>query len=205
MKKLKLRLNLRNRTALLSILGIVLILGGAVMLVDIIRSRETSLAVTPPVTSSVQTAAPSVTSAGQQVVSGKPVEIRIPSLNIDLPIVPGVYNAATQQWTLTTDKVQYATMTPAPNTAGGNTFLYGHYRKNVFASLHTSQAGAEAIVITDNGHTFHYQLSSVHVVSPEDSAGVFNYQGAPILTIQTCTGLFFQNRQLFTFNLVKAD
>jgi LPXTG-site transpeptidase (sortase) family protein len=191
-------------SAILLIIGLILILGGGAMLLGIVRSRETNLVVTPSASQAAKPApAPAVKSA--TYISGSPTRVQIPSLNIDLPIIPGYYNAKTQQWTLTTDKVQYATITSLPNNEGGNTFLYGHYRKNVFANLHAIKEGAETDVTTDNGHTFHYQLTGIKVVSPDDSDSVFDYQGAPILTIQTCTGLFFQNRQLFTFTLTGVN
>jgi hypothetical protein len=122
---------------------------------------------------------------------------------MDLPIIPGYYDKQTQKWTLTLNEVQYATITPEPNDVAGNTFLYGHYRQAVFARLHTIPANAQAIVKTSNGHIFYYQLSGIRVTNPGDDS-VFTYRGAPILTIQTCTGLFFQNRQFFTFSLQKV-
>ena len=136
-------------------------------------------------------------------ISGDPVRIDIPSLKLSLPVIPGVYNEQTKTWTLTLDKVQYATITPPPNDAGGSTFLYGHYRWGVFAILHTIQKGATATITTSNGHTFTYTFESSRVTDPGDDS-VFSYTGKPILTIQTCTGLFFQNRQLFTFTLTKV-
>lgn len=134
-------------------------------------------------------------------IEGNPVHIDIPSLGLSLDIINGTYNTRTKQWTLTTDKVQYAVMTPPPNNASGNTFLYGHYRTGVFATLHDMKLGDQVVITTDNSHTFTYQLASIRVTDPTDTS-VFSYTGKPILTIQTCTGLFFQNRQLFTFNLV---
>lgn len=185
---------------IITVLGAALLIGGAVSLTMIIRSRESNLVVTPAATTAVR-AAPKPAAQNSGYIGGTPVRIQIPSLNIDLAVIPGYYNAKSQTWTLTTNKVQYATITPEANNQAGNTFLYGHYRSNVFANLHRIQSGASAIITTDNGHKFTYTLSAVHVVSPSDSASVFNYQGAPILTVQTCTGLFFQNRQLFTFDL----
>lgn len=134
-------------------------------------------------------------------IQGNPVHIDIPSLGLSLDIINGTYNTRTGQWTLTEDKVQYAVNTPPPNNAEGDTFLYGHYRTGVFATLHDIKIGAQVAITTDNGHTFTYQLASVRVTDPSDTS-LFNYAGKPILTIQTCTGLFFQYRQLFTFNLV---
>ena len=185
--------------------SLVLIGAGCITIAWIIHAQATNLAIAPPNTGTHTSSAAAQPAATQaSVISGEPVQIEIPSLQITLPIVPGTYNARTQQWTLTLNKVQYASMTPQPNTLSGNTFLYGHYRANVFATLHTIHAHAQAVLTTSNGHTFYYQLYAITVVSPTDSKAVFDYSGPPILTVQTCTGLFFQNRQLFTFNLVKA-
>ena len=181
-------------------LALILILAGGFALY---RHGQGNIVTPPPQASELhsQTAAPVQQVTSTPVVSGEPTALSIPSLDINLQITPGVYNAKTRQWTLTTDKVQYAVMTPQPNNQGGNTFLYGHYRKGVFATLHNIKPGSEAIITTSNGKTFTYVLESSRVVSPEDSQGIFDYQGKPILTIQTCTGAFFQNRQLFTFDL----
>jgi len=136
-------------------------------------------------------------------IIGMPDELIIPSLKMDLKVIPGYYNAKTQTWNLTLNEVQYATITPEPNDLEGDTFFYGHYRTEVFAYLHTIKGNAQAIVKTTNGHTFYYQLSSIRTTTPYDDS-VFSYSGPPILTIQTCTGLFFQNRQFYTFNLEKV-
>jgi LPXTG-site transpeptidase (sortase) family protein len=136
-------------------------------------------------------------------ISGTPTKLIIPSLGINLPITPGYYNQSTKTWTLTVDKVQYATISAEPNNLEGNTFLYGHARTAVFANLHSIQSNAKALVETSNNHIFYYVLASVQTVSPSNSS-IFSYSGRPILTIQTCTGLFWQNRQFFTFDLVQV-
>ncbi len=137
-------------------------------------------------------------------ISGYPIELTIPSLSMNLQIIPGVYNSLTQTWNVSLSKVQYATTTSQPNNVGGNTFLYGHYRPEVFAYLHTIRSGAIAIVKTANNHTFYYQLASIKTTTQYDDS-VFHYVGPPILTIQTCTGAYFQYRQFYTFNLIKAS
>ncbi len=142
--------------------------------------------------------------AKPNVISGDPVHIDIPSLKLSLQIINGYYDSQSKTWTLTLDKVQYATITPPPNDQSGSTFLYGHYRWGVFATLHVIKPGATAIIKTSNGHTFTYVFTGSRVTDPNDDS-VFHYTGAPILTIQTCTGLFFQDRQMFTFKLVKVE
>jgi len=187
-----------KRYKLSLVLATVLILFG---IGAFIMYREGQAAIVTPYSNHAAATQKAAVPSGPSVVSGEPSELIIPSLGIDLQVTPGVYDAKTGKWTLTTDKVQYAVMTPQPNNQGGNTFMYGHYRRGVFATLHNIQPGSTAVVKTANGKTFTYKLDHVNVVTPEDSAGIFNYQGKPILTIQTCTGVFFQNRQLFTFNL----
>lgn len=137
-------------------------------------------------------------------VEGRPVRIAVPSLGIDLQVVNGYYNSQKQTWTLTKDKAQYAVATPLANTKEGNTFIYGHRNKYVFGSLSKIKAGAEVIVYTENGHRFTYRFSGATTTNPEDTS-LFNYHGKPILTVQTCSGAFNQNRQLFIFNLEAAE
>lgn len=181
------------------IVGVLLMSAGSWALLSMVRARAGGVTVPSTVVRQTKPAAPTVTK-----IDGKPIKLNIPSLGMDLDIVPGEYNPATRTWNVSTTKVHYATMTPLPNNLEGNTFLYGHYRKNIFANLHTIKANETAIVTTDNGHVFYYQLSGVRTVDPTDTHGVFDYQGAPILTIQTCTGLFYEKRQLFTFNLQRV-
>ncbi|HET6924856.1 MAG TPA: sortase [Candidatus Saccharimonadales bacterium] len=152
--------------------------------------------------SHAQPAAPVANSTWQApkaAISGNPVRLQIPSLGMDLPIINGTYSKTTRTWTLTTNKVQYAVNTALPNDTTGDTFLYGHYRPEVFARLHLIKPGATVTVTTDNGHIFTYTYTGYKVIDPSDTS-IFQYQGKPELTIQTCTGLFFEHRQLFHFN-----
>ena len=138
------------------------------------------------------------------VVTGPAQRLTIPSLGLALPIIDGNYNPATGQWTLTSNKVQFATPSVAPNNFKGNTLLYGHYRREVFASLHTIQLGATASIDTVNGIRFNYVYTSTEALDPRDTS-VFTYQGAPRLTLQTCSGSFYQNRQMFYFRYAGYD
>lgn len=139
-----------------------------------------------------------------QKIEGKPVRIQIPSLNLDLQVINGYYYEKSRSWTLTNDKVQYATITPLANNQAGNTFIYGHNRPGVFSTLRKIKIGEQAIITTDNGHQFTYVFRSSLETDPND-ASLFTYQGSPILTLQTCSGLWYQNRQLFTFDLEKVS
>jgi LPXTG-site transpeptidase (sortase) family protein len=180
-------------------LGVIFVALGCAMIFYIIHSQAVNASgiIKPPTYVNQSDAA--VTDE----ITGEPARLSIPTLNINLPIIPGYYDAKTQTWTLTVNKVQYATITPQPNNIEGNTFLYGHARAAVFANLHNILPNSQAIIQTTNNHTFYYVLSSIRSTNPYDDS-VFTYKGPPILTIQTCTGLFWQNRQFFTFTLEKA-
>jgi LPXTG-site transpeptidase (sortase) family protein len=142
--------------------------------------------------------------SGQPVVAGKPVHLRIPSVNIDIPVADGLYNAQNGKWTLSTDKAHYAVMTPIANNTEGNTFIYGHNRKSVFARLLNVKPGDKAYIETDNKKVFEYTMREHTDVEPTD-VSLFLYEGKPILTLQTCTGTWYQDRRLFTFDFVKVE
>ena len=135
----------------------------------------------------------------QTIVSGYPVSISFPSLGITKNLVPGYYDASTNSWTLSDVDAQYATITVEPNNTSGQTFIYGHALRTVFGPLLAGlHIGDIAQITTQNGYVFTYKLTSSYPVSPSDTS-VLNYSGAPRLLVQTCSGLFWQNRQMFSF------
>ncbi len=151
--------------------------------------------------SQVQAAQTNTTDQTKDVLQGKPSRLLIPRLSLDLPVADGVYNSKTKSWTLSKDKAHYALITALANNQAGNTFIYGHNRREVFANLARLQPGDTVVVHTDNGHTFTYNFRSAYDTNPNDDS-LFFYRGKPVLTLQTCSGIWFQNRRLFTFDLV---
>lgn len=144
-----------------------------------------------------------VTDNGNPAISGRPVRITVPSLGIDLKVIPGHYYPANQSWTLSLNNAQWGTMTAPANDKQGLTFIYAHYRKGVFLDLPRIERGAHVFITTDNGHQFTYIYRRSIVTSPGDTS-LFTYHGKPLLVLQTCTGLWYQNRQLFMLDLEKA-
>jgi LPXTG-site transpeptidase (sortase) family protein len=140
---------------------------------------------------------------GEDVITGEPTHIQLPRENISIDIEPGYYNQKSGAWTLSITKAEYATVTPMPNNKEGNTFIYGHNRMSVFQKLLNAKPGDQAIITTANNHTFTYRMMSVHDTKPND-VSLFNYKGDPILTLQTCSGLWYQNRRMFVFSLESA-
>ena len=139
-------------------------------------------------------------------ISGTPVRITIPSeWNLDLPVIPGVYDPSSDSWTLSGYKAQFATASEPANNVGGETFIYGHNNDYVFGALRhvTPTVGAEAFVYTNNGHEFAYTFQKTWSVGPYD-VSTLNYQGPPVLLIQTCTGSFNELRTMYLFNFEKV-
>lgn len=179
------------------LLGILLIIGAVLVVTPIgyyhLKARVEAASHPPtPVHSLVLKPTPTL-------VTGKPTHLNIPSLNMNLQVIDGVYNKQTKDWTLTLDKAQFALPSVQPNNEQGNTLIYGHYRPEVFAYLHLIKPGAKAIITTDNGLTFTYTYQNTEAFNPADTS-IFTYSGPPRLTIQTCSGAFMQNRQMYYFS-----
>lgn len=184
-------------------LGVILMIGGLIAAYQPVMNwwhqRETQAKYGPATQYKISNAA----TKSNQLITGKPAKIEIPSVKIKNSIIDGYYNSGSKSWTLTLDKAQYATNTPMPNNQSGDTFIYGHNRREVFYELPKIEKGAVVIVTTTNNHKFTYKLASVKTTKPEDIS-LFDYKGPPMLTLQTCTGLWYQNRTLFNFQLVKV-
>lgn len=181
--------------AILLVLGISMLVGPFIS-----RVNQKSLAV-QSVDEVISQSAP----ANQVIrVEGKPSIISVPSVGINLPIIDGVYYSKSASWSLSLDKAHYAVMTPLSNNQSGNTFIYAHNRQGVFINLPAVKEGDLAVVTTENGKKFTYRYRSATTTNPNDTQ-ILDYQGAPILSLQTCTGLWYQNRTIFIFDYVSVE
>lgn len=136
----------------------------------------------------------------QSTISGKPISVHVPRLGIDLLIVDGAYDRATDSWTLTDDKAQFATMTDQPNDHSGNTFIYGHNTDRVFARLAGLVSGDIVQVKTANGHIFSYAYSGEQSVLPTNTSVLSDTSATPRLTLMTCEGWLSQTRRIMYFD-----
>jgi LPXTG-site transpeptidase (sortase) family protein len=136
----------------------------------------------------------------KEAIQGIPRSIAIPSLGIDISVEDGFYDQKTGQWTLSEEAAFYATPTLPVNSEGGNTLIYGHNSNKIFGKLLDIQPGSEVIVTTDNDYVFTYVYQSTEAVSPTDISPLV-YEGAPRLTLQTCSGIWNQTRQMVYFEL----
>lgn len=184
------------------ILGLALALIGLFGCLEVWRQTQPQPA---PFTTRIVSAAPKpVIPATPTYIEGDPAHLEVSSVNVSIDVIPGYYNARTQTWTSSITQAVFATMTAKPNNQTGGTFIYGHNRSSVFQRLLNAKIGDTAVVTTTNGHRFVYKLTSVHDTNPTD-VSVLHYEGPPVLTLQTCSGVFYQYRRMFTFNLEQVS
>lgn len=131
---------------------------------------------------------------------GLPTRVVVPSVGIDLPVKMGTYDPSTQEWTVDTQSAFYADRSVPINDNNGSTLIYGHAQYGLFSRLPEITDGATAEIYTDTGKVFSYTFQSSRQVTPDDTS-IFTTAGAPILTLQTCSGPFDTYRTLVSFNL----
>lgn len=118
-----------------------------------------------------------------------PASIAIPTLDLDLPIAPGVVK--NNQWTLYDDKISWLA-TSEPPGSGKNIILYGHNRPLLFGKLDSLQIGEEITVIDSSGVVFTYIVAQRHKVLPQDVDVIISPKNQ--LTLYTCEGSFDEKR-----------
>ena len=138
-----------------------------------------------------------------KAIISKPSRLVLPSIGIDLPVLPGQHNNQNDTWDIANYKAFYATPSDPINNITGDTLIYGHANNTVFANLKNITPGSELVVYTESGKVFHYSFVSSKNYQPDDLS-IFDYRGPPIVTLQTCSGAWSQWRELFTFSLVKV-
>lgn len=131
---------------------------------------------------------------------GLPTRVVVPSVGIDLPVRMGFYDPVTQDWTVDMQSAFYADRSVPINDSNGSTLIYGHAQHGLFSRLPEITDGATAEVHTDTGKVFSYTFQSSRQVTPDDTS-IFVTTGAPMLTLQTCSGPFDAYRTLVSFNL----
>lgn len=142
------------------------------------------------------------------VISGGPTRLVVPSATIDLQILPGNYDPATQSWTLSETNVHFANFSSPANDRSGTTFIYGHGTDAVLGKLGSNrpETGTVAQVYTDTGRVFTYELSEIRDFTPNDTSIIDDTSsGAPRLVLQTCTGMFSEWRTMFIFRFIKVE
>ena len=133
-------------------------------------------------------------------IVGNANRIVVPSIGIDIEVVPGVYDVTASSWQVDDTAAFHASTTVPVNDSNGTTLIYGHARWGIFGTLPDVKTGAEASVYTSEGKHFVYTFESVEQVTPDDTS-MLTTKGSPKLILQTCSGFFDQYRTLAVFQL----
>src|SRR6266404_2713942 len=80
------------------------------------------------------------------LISGRPVQIVLPEIGIDVPVVDGYYISAKNVWYVAPAAGTYAINTYPINNTGGTTLVYGHWFSYVFGPTKNIKPGDKALV-----------------------------------------------------------
>ncbi len=134
------------------------------------------------------------TTITQEVISGKPDTLAIPSLGLEAPLV---YVTETDEVTFQRGLEQGVVHYPSTTLPGeiGNAYYFGHSSdyafkkgnyKTVFAILPKIEAGAEIYITDHSGQQFTYKVREKKVVEPKDVSVLSQGDGKEkLLTLQT--------------------
>lgn len=140
----------------------------------------------------------------EPVSFGIPSRIVLDSVGIDIEVDKGYFDPESKTWTLSDSKAYFALPSTKPNDSSGNTLIYGHNNRHVFARLHRLKEGEMAEVHTDKGYVFRYSLYSRGDVRPAN-VNIFDYKGKAQLTLQTCSGNWDGLRRFYTFEFSSVE
>lgn len=132
---------------------------------------------------------PTVAATSTQDVD-TPVEVLIPSIQIDLKVDPGEIKDGV--WLISNTNATYLNTSAPPGTTG-NTIIYGHNKKAIFGNLPYLSIGQKIIVKTKSGKIYNYQAKDKYFVGP-DRVDLVSPTTSEELTIYTCYGLFDSQR-----------
>ena len=124
------------------------------------------------------------------VVSSTVASLAVPSLNIDLPVIPASMSGKT--WETTKNGVSWLSTSPIPGEIG-NSIIYGHDWPNILGRLTNVKTGQEIIVRLASGKTRKFVVQYTAVV-PSTQDDVLRSTSDRRLTIYTCTGFWDEKR-----------
>ena len=125
-----------------------------------------------------------------------PTRLVIPTLALDLPVVPAeVKNGV---WPTTRTGVSYLRSSPLPGDVG-NTVIYGHNWASLLGNLKKVKPG-EQLVVYRGAVSYTYTIRFVGIVNPSDT---YITESTPDqrLTLYTCIGFLDRQRLVVTATL----
>lgn len=128
----------------------------------------------------------------QPVISGKilPSRLVIPSVGIDLPVIPSEIKEG--QWETTDKGVSFLKSGIIPGERG-NSIMYGHNWESLLGPLIGIKAGDTMTVVFTSGEKKTFVVAGIMTVTP-DQTHILNETSDRRITLYTCTGFMDSKR-----------
>jgi LPXTG-site transpeptidase (sortase) family protein len=138
--------------------------------------------------------------ANTQIITSEtiPVEIIIPGLNIDLPIIPATLQKG--KWELTSKGVSYLISSDSADISGSN-ILYGHNWPNLLGKITKLQIGDKILLRYTNQINREYIVTSIKIINSADIS-VLSNESLDQLTLYTCSGFLDSKRLVIKATVV---
>lgn len=127
------------------------------------------------------------------VTAPKPVQILIPSVNIDLPVTS---SALRNGYWVTSETTASFGEGSSPPGEGSNTVIFAHAREGLFLPLREVKQGQSVYVFTTNRY-FRYEIISIAEVAPTETYTIKPTEDER-LTLFTCSGFLDSKRLVVT-------
>lgn len=139
----------------------------------------------------------------QLIRFGVPKEIFIPSKGLTVLLTAGEYSTVVNAWNVSGTHAHFATLSALPNDHGGNTVIYGHNSKDIFAPIFSLNTDDLVEIRTIENITFVYKMRDTSRVRPKE-VSVMDTSSFPQLTLITCEGLWNEYRRIVYFDLLEV-
>lgn len=127
-----------------------------------------------------------------------PVEIIIPSIQIDLKVDPGQIKDGV--WQISESSATFLDTSAVPGS-GGNTVIYGHNKKVIFGNLPFLSMGQKITIKTKSGKIYNYRADQKYFVGA-DRVDLVSPSSSEELTVYTCYGLFDSERVVIKAKII---
>jgi len=127
---------------------------------------------------------------GIVTAEGRPVYMKIPSINKELAVIPS--EIVNNRWESTKKGVSYLATSPIPGELG-NSVLYGHNYPNLLKDLTKVKVGDEITIVFENGGERKFDVYFTQEVGPNQSS-ILNPTDDKRITLYTCSGFFDSKR-----------
>ena len=119
-----------------------------------------------------------------------PKTLLIPSIGVNLPVIPSLIENNT--WQTTSRGVSFLQTSPIPGEKG-NSVMYGHNWTSLLGRLPQVKPGDKVNIVMDNGSQKEFKVEYTAIVNP-DQTYIIDKTEDSRLTIYTCIGFLDSKR-----------